>query len=146
MGVALNFRRNALGHEIRIAERFPIADTHDPIALPSKPFVAFGIMQFGFGVIMPAAVDFNDETRAMMNEVGDVATDWRLPANMELQRTKGFPKSSFVNSHPLAETTGALDGAGDVTRSWRFLGHAVTPIPSPSPIKGGRENIKETSI
>nr|WP_299017226.1 hypothetical protein [uncultured Caulobacter sp.] len=84
MGVSLNLRRDALGHEIRIAERFPIADTHDPIALPCEPFVAFGVLQLGFGVIMPAAVNFNDETRAMMNEISDIATDRRLSTDVEL--------------------------------------------------------------
>nr|WP_233282151.1 hypothetical protein [Caulobacter vibrioides] len=57
----LNFRQDALGHEIRIAERLTVADTHDAIPLGRKPGVARGVVQLSFRMIMPAAVDFDDE-------------------------------------------------------------------------------------
>ena len=101
MGVSLNLRRDALGHEIRIAECFPVANAHDPVALFGEPHVPLRVMQLSFWVIVPPAIDFDDKAGAMVNEVGDIATDWRLPADVEIQRAKGFPKGPFAGRHIL---------------------------------------------
>jgi hypothetical protein len=78
----VDFRRDTLGHDIRIAERLAIANPHDTVALLGEPGVSLGVTQLGFWVIVPTAIDFNDEARAVVNEVSDIAADRRLPADM----------------------------------------------------------------
>lgn len=69
-------------------------------------------MQPGFRMIVPAAVDFDHELRAVMDEVGDIAANRRLAAYVKIEGAEGLPEDPFADGHFLAETTRAFDGAG----------------------------------
>lgn len=120
MGWSLNLRRNALGDQIGIAERFSVANAHHPITLGHKPGVTLGVAQLRLGIIVPAAVDLDDKPRSVMNEVNDIAPNRRLPADMEIERAESPPKGPLTGGHLIPETAGAFDDAGCMSRPRRF--------------------------
>ena len=69
---------------MRIAKRLAVPDAHDAIPLRGQPGISLGVTALSFGVIMPAAVDLDHQPRAVMDEVGDIATDRRLTADVEI--------------------------------------------------------------
>jgi hypothetical protein len=51
--------------------------------LGGQPFVPFGVMQLRFRQIVSEPVNFDDHSRAMEREIGDVATDGCLASHMK---------------------------------------------------------------
>lgn len=97
-------------------------------------------------MVVPPAVDLDHETSAVMHEVGDITPDRRLAANVKVQRSEGFPKNPLGGRHIFPKTPGALDGARRMSRSRRFSGHAVTPIPNPFPHQRGKGEHKGNPV
>src|SRR6185437_14489956 len=76
---------DGLDHRARIIQRLLIAEPNDPIAFSAQPSVPDRVVQFRLGKVMPTSIEFDDETRAKVREIGDVTTDRDLPPKPEVQ-------------------------------------------------------------
>lgn len=59
-------------------------------------------MELGFGQVVPPAINFDHQTRAMMDEINNVASHRGLPSDVEVQAAKRFPEGSFASGHVAA--------------------------------------------
>lgn len=78
-------RRNPLRHRIDVFKNLLIADSDHPITLGSQPLVAVMVIKLRFGQIMATPVNFNHQLGRMLREIGHVAADGRLPADMKIE-------------------------------------------------------------
>ena len=81
-GCPLNFSRDTFGRAIRVPERVPIANTQNPITLRIEPSVSFSVVQLSFRQIVPTAIDFDHQLRAVVDEIDDVAAHRSLPPDV----------------------------------------------------------------
>jgi hypothetical protein len=98
-GCPLNFGGDAVGHGVCIPERILIANAQNAIALRAEPGVSFGIVKLGFGQIVSAAVDFDHQLRAMMDEIDDIPPYWSLASDVEVELAKRLPEDTFASGH-----------------------------------------------
>jgi hypothetical protein len=113
-GWPLNLRRDTLGDVVRIFIGLAVAHPHDPVALHIQPSVAFGVMQLCLRQVMATAIHFYNDLCIVMGEVGDVAADRSLSADVQVQRSQSFPQSLLADGHVSAQPSSAADRAGCV--------------------------------
>ena len=105
----------------RIIQRLLIAEAKDPITFNGQPFIPQGVVQLGLREIMPGAIQFDDEARAQMHEIGDVAADRNLPPEAQIRPAQGFPQHLFRKGHFPTQVACATN------RAFRIPFHAHAP-------------------
>lgn len=69
-----------LGHDRRIPRKLGVSESHDCIARDTKPPVPHGVARLV--QIMHPAIQFDDQPDLMTGEVGDRASNRRLPPEL----------------------------------------------------------------
>jgi hypothetical protein len=134
-------------HDERISVGLSVADPERSVALASEPGVTVGIVQLRFREIVTRAVDFDDESAAMVRKVGDGGSHRDLSADMQLQRAKRFPQVLLARGHLATQMAGARSRATDISRAFEnagALGPNTTNALGAAPIKFRFQGVGDT--
>ncbi|KRA57715.1 hypothetical protein ASD79_15460 [Caulobacter sp. Root655] len=56
-------------------------------------------MQLGFRQVVPPTIDLDHQTRAMMDEVEDIASHRGLAPDVEVEAAERFPEDALTGGH-----------------------------------------------
>jgi hypothetical protein len=104
-------RPNKLPHTLEIPEHLRIRNAQYEIAFPGEPGITSGVVFHPRLEIVSFAINFNDETRGVTNEIDDVDAHGDLATKAETVEVMGLeisPEEPFGPRHRLAKAFGAL--------------------------------------
>ena len=119
---------NHVNDTFKIFKNFSIPKSDNTVAKLLKIFRARLIAGEVFWLAMVSAVKFDNQSAAMAGKIGNISTNWYLPAKMSVcvfEQSKLLPQLLLRIGNIAAKLTSQL------------VSHLPTPTPNPSPQGGG---------
>ena len=97
---------DSFGQSVRIIERLLIAEAKDTVVLGGEPSIANSVTKLGIGIVMPSAIELDEQTGSQMSEVGDIGTDRNLPPEARVKLAQSLPEPLLRHGHLASQIPG----------------------------------------